>query len=469
MKDVKQKHQQKLIEQKIQEEREQKEKEYIASVMEGKKYDWRKKLNEQMTTSDIFFSTLPATGDVNLANPSWNIQAGEGYSVSDGTVTISGSGGGLFGNGVAASFDTSSYTTLVFDVNITGDEILGVFGNSPSPILVALSSGTYSVSLENILLFVVPFSGSVQINNLRYQRRTPMNVFVPLGSPEATSFIRADPNLSNLSPEERNKKLREMLSASDEYVEKMLGIDFPGTGAVAPGEYDPFAQAPAGEAGDTPGVDIDNWIAGGLYPSNKYDPIKSAPYIQDPKIYGGGGKSRSPNVDPWDPNDPSTWPTIKQASGSQDTQIAQQWTDDPSTWPSIKNPVKTQPAIIDPKTGWPSVPKVPPSYRGKPGGQQVRMAHYEPQGELISERKKLKSPEEVLNKIPGYYTGKPAPLGFPVEQPPKMVNGMHPDLVDGKLISQRFNRMDPQSAQAMPKTGNPHIDKKVEKTKKQPK
>jgi hypothetical protein len=46
---------------------------------------------------------------------------------------------------------------------------------------------------------------------------------------------------------------------------------------------------------------------------------------------------------------------------------------------------------------------------------------------------------------------------------------MHPDLVDGKAISQRFNRMDPQSAQAMPKTGNPYIDKMVEKAKKQPK
>jgi hypothetical protein len=258
-----------------------------------------------------------------------------------------------------------------------------------------------------------------------------------------------------------------MLSASDEYVEKMLGSGFPGTGAVAPGEYDPFAQAPPGELGDTPGVEIaqGQWGGSGYSrPGPGYRPTEGQRKFGD-NPYIPGERPQ----DPWDPNDPSTWPTIKQASGTQDTQIAQQWTDDPSTWPSIKNPVKTQPAIIDPKTGWPSVPKVPPSYRGKPGGQQVRMAHYEPQGELISERKKLKSPEEVLNKIPGYYTGKPAPLSFPVEPPAKMVNGMHSDLVDGKKVSDRFNRMDPQSAQAMPKTGNPHIDKKVEKAKKQPK
>ena len=54
----------------------------------------------------------------------------------------------------------------------------------------------------------------------------------------------------------------------------------------------------------------DTQIAGGIYPSNKYDPVKSAPYIQDPKIYGGSG-TRSGSGDPWDSNDPSTWPSIK--------------------------------------------------------------------------------------------------------------------------------------------------------------
>lgn len=39
-----------------------------------------------------------------------------------------------------------------------------------------------------------------------------------------------------------------MLEASDEYVEKMLGLDFPGTGAVPPGE-----------AGDTPGVEVTDY------------------------------------------------------------------------------------------------------------------------------------------------------------------------------------------------------------------
>jgi len=94
---------------------------------------------------------------------------------------------------------------------------------------------------------------------------------------------------------------------------------------------------------------------------------------------------------------------------------------------------------------------------------------YEPEGKVIVEKKKLKSPKSLLDKIPGYYDGKPAPLGFPIEEPPKMKNGMHPDLVDGKKVANRYNRLDPTSAKAMPKTGNPHIDKKVKAAAKKPK
>ena len=59
------------------------------------------------------------------------------------------------------------------------------------------------------------------------------------------------------------------------------------------------------------------------------------------------------------------------------------------------------------------------------------------------------------------YPNKPARAGYPNDPPPKMVNGMHPDLVDGKKVADRFNKMDPISARSMPATGNPHIDKRV--------
>ena len=97
------------------------------------------------------------------------------------------------------------------------------------------------------------------------------------------------------------------------------------------------------------------------------------------------------------------------------------------------------------------------------------VTHYEPEGEVLSEKKRLKSVKDATSKIPGYYDGKPSPLGFPEEEPPKMVNGFHPDLVDGKEIANRFNRLDPVSAKSMPPTGNPYIDKKVRAAAKKPK
>jgi len=58
---------------------------------------------------------------------------------------------------------------------------------------------------------------------------------------------------------------------------------------------------------------------------------------------------------------------------------------------------------------------------------------------------------------------------YPKDPPPEMINGWHPKLADGKDIANRYNKLDPQSAEAMPKTGNPHIDAKVEKAKNKPK
>ena len=44
--DVKQKHQEKIVEKKINEEKERQKKEYIALVMEEKRFDWRKDLGK---------------------------------------------------------------------------------------------------------------------------------------------------------------------------------------------------------------------------------------------------------------------------------------------------------------------------------------------------------------------------------------------------------------------------------------
>ena len=94
-----------------------------------------------------------------------------------------------------------------------------------------------------------------------------------------------------------------------------------------------------------------------------------------------------------------------------------------------------------------------------------RNENYEPKAkhnEKISQvTGRLKSPKDLFNK-----DVKPV---FPDDEPPRMINGRHPDWVDGEKISQRFNKLDPISAKAMPKTGNPKIDAKVAKALKRPK
>ena len=86
---------------------------------------------------------------------------------------------------------------------------------------------------------------------------------------------------------------------------------------------------------------------------------------------------------------------------------------------------------------------------------------YKPKGSLIIEKKQLKSPNQFFNQD----DIKP---DYPKDPPPEMVNNYHPDLASGEKVSQRFNKLDPASAKAMPKTGNPHIDAKVEKAKNNP-
>lgn len=65
------------------------------------------------------------------------------------------------------------------------------------------------------------------VNNFRFQRRAPINVFVSLDSPEATSFVRLGGKESD--PKKRRKKVEDILRAGQQYTNKYLGNDFPGS------------------------------------------------------------------------------------------------------------------------------------------------------------------------------------------------------------------------------------------------
>jgi hypothetical protein len=303
------------------------------------------------------------------------------------------------------------------------------------------------------------------ISNIAFKRKAPMNVFVPLDSPEATNFIRTDPIMKGLSAQERRKKLEEMLDSGDEYLLKQVGLQGSKARPADTGDIQSWEQAAGDEVAQLSPSDynrerqIDQMLLKGLQRGD----------------YGTG-----PDIDRQIQNimknmQRGTPGGLPQAQSNQDTQIAVSYPQDPKWMRDIQkeyDKVKDKPfkpGTPKPGRGMGDTWEGPVKGASTKNKNKVQIAHYEPQGQVISE-KKLKSPKQVLkDKIPGYYDGKPAPLGFPDNPPPEMVNGMHPDLVDGKNVANRFNRLDPQSAQAMPLTGNPHIDKKVLKARKQPK
>ena len=395
----------------IEKARNKKERDRKLKILLGKSTGTPKKnkkgLKEGMTSSGMFFSTLPAEGDVDLAqfnDPVIALGSNSGFSQTGNNYTF---GAGTPGVEPAVtsslSFDTNTaiYDTIVFDFVNSGviDELRFVTGDQGglSTYNISTSSGTKTIRLlpvDRKKLISVAWSikrseggelGTNKILNVRFQRRTPMNVFIGLDDPTANAFIR-DGQLENLSSSEKKKKLEDMLKASLTYMNIKVGDVTPKT-ATKIAEYVP--QMSYAE------------IAQGL-PYTDLDDAFDDPYYKGPP----------PDLDDDSDFDPD------------DFEYARATT---------------------------------------------QVAHYEPQGEVISEKKRLKSPKDLTDKLPGYYDGKPSPLGFPIVEPPEMKDGMHPDLVDGKKVAKRFNRLDPISAKAMPPTGNPYIDKKVKAAAKKPK
>jgi len=87
--------------------------------------------------------------------------------------------------------------------------------------------------------------------------------------------------------------------------------------------------------------------------------------------------------------------------------------------------------------------------------------------EKIQEQETLDAPNDPLfNRVSKKlklvidYPDKPSKNGYPNTPPPEMVNGFHPEYGQDKGF---YNKLDPQSANAMPSTGNPEIDAKVQK------
>lgn len=554
--------------------------------------NWREGIAEGMTSSGMFNTTLPAQGDVDLGDVTSPIIGGgssPGYSQSGNTYTSGPANAGIppeVNGGFIIDIDTSEFDTLVFELSpgtIDSFEIIAARGGSQfTDYTLSTSAGRKVLSLKSVdrkksVSFAFSFSqsssgsiGTNVIRNLTFQRRTPMNVFVSLDSPEATNFIRTDPSMQGLSAEDRKKKLMDMLDAGDEYMLKYLGL----TGSSArpsdvtmPDSWEQASETQPAPKNDTEKFADDNGLprdyVDKLTKANAYfhnnlrrlpqrvdgkqlermndlmrkgyeregftkDQIDTIERKQLVKNTYGASPSYKPEPEPKSSNNSSgltnaelaalakrdglpyygtagsdaSKSSPKNTSTSRNTSTSDPFmnirvgnTNNTNTstssggkdygniasadWPNANPSNNPLPIIPYDNPNQERMPGANPPIRPQNGGkfpfartnkkQKAMVAHHEPEGEVLSEKKKLKSVKDITSKIPGYYDGKPAPLGFPMQEPPKMVNGFHPDLVDGKKIANRFNRLDPQSAKAMPPTGNPHIDKKVRAAAKKPK
>jgi len=483
-------------------------------------------ISEGMTSSGVFQTTLPAQGDVDLVstttnvvdanfttNLNWSTSNGVAISADDPSRIIPGATSTVWRRAdmkIPIPAD-QNISTVKITVSKGGGTLNWTDREDPvenwdADLSLSVSGGTYqsvSNAQSGVYTFDVDPNGSpyapgfvfvnfsqfAKINatgqttvQVSFQRRTPVNVFVSLDSPEATAFIRTDPIMRGLSAAERYKKLEDLLNAGDEYILKALGMQSSPTRPADTGNVKSWQQA-ADE------VDYGEDLT----------PLSDNPYgtelaqiasVGDLGMLGMGieglaaaaslgvaglmaAYNMSKEMATWLVNkySPDAGKAVRDAQDyergtseqqKQETAEADQKLKDATAELEAANASGDPERIARAEERRTNAVKNRQRVRNKwKTNRQNQKNSYEPTGEILTEKKRLKSPKDLQNKIPGYYDGKPSPLGFPMEPPPKLVNGMHPDLVDGKKVADRFNKLDPQSAKAMPPTGNPHIDKKV--------
>ena len=203
---------------------------------ESKPVDWRRDINEQMTTADMGMINYEAEGDVNLetvSNSVSSVGSNPGGSGSNGNYTFGPVADETRGSSLSLSgtINATKYDTLKF--NFQSGTIDKFYIVTPGgQYNLSTSSGTKVVRFNqadrNRKQIVISFYvergsdgdlpvGNNSITNLSYQRRTPINVLVPLDDPEANAFVRGGLGGS----EERKAKLKDMLDAGNELMVKM--------------------------------------------------------------------------------------------------------------------------------------------------------------------------------------------------------------------------------------------------------
>ena len=135
-------------------------------------------------------------------------------------------------------------------IDVTSDQIIKL-GAAPNAGLndYSLSIPDYARAAGTQFILIQPFNSGIGfdhygVTEIKFQRKAPITVFVPLDNPEASSFIRSAPPAS--TPKKRKKAVDDKLQASDDYTASRFGDEFPGREVRVGGE-DPFASAKIGD------------------------------------------------------------------------------------------------------------------------------------------------------------------------------------------------------------------------------
>ena len=243
-------------------------------IKENLKYsNWRRdleNLNETMTTAGMGMVNYPPEGNVNL-----------GAAMSD--ISLSGDGG-LSGYNAITRSSTSSYkqfdTMVVSLTTSSSDWVI-----SPGAFIQTLASGgsgsrTIVIPKSYSSLYFSAKDDGTFSASVQYQRRSPVNLVVPLDDPEANSFIRGGLG----GDKDRRQQLKDQLEAGNEWM-RMNGLDpsktSPGDILISPGKalYGPVDNRlkPDGSRGfNTPGElnkgNDGNWYE---WDGNKWNPVPS--------------------------------------------------------------------------------------------------------------------------------------------------------------------------------------------------
>lgn len=292
------------------------ERKIIEEAAKPFKSDWRLDfLSEAMTTAGMGMVNYPATGNADIVDNATALIGFEGQNaaVSDGTVTLTDDGDNDIANGTHTAFRQAYYTVdgsksshLKITISKGGgtsswtdrgeswdDDVTLVVSDAanffaPTYHTYNLTSGTHIIKLpgnyKNTRVQVQQFAklasdgspgttGSLKIYNVSFQRRTPVNVFVPLDDPEANSFIRGGLGGS----EERRKKLKDMLESGNQWM-YIQGLD---PSKTSPGDIE-LASANWPNKNENPPPVYAPWNKG--WPSA---PGSNRPYEGKPGTPGG--------------------------------------------------------------------------------------------------------------------------------------------------------------------------------------